>query len=428
MIEIQDIKNNSIAEDLGLSPGDQIISINDNKITDFLDLNFYESKAYIDLIFMKNEEAFEIEIEKPPEENLGVVPEKEQIKTCSNDCVFCFIKQNPAGLRDSLYISDEDYRYSFLYGNFVTLTDAEQSDLDRIVEQKLSPLYISVHATDEEARRRLFQSSEEGKILDKIEFLADNGIEMHTQIVLVPGYNDKNILEQTIQDLAKFRDAIKSVAIVPVGLTKHREGLTDLDRIQPKQAEKIIMKAEFWEEKYSNKDDNPFVYLADEIYLTAEVQFPEEEHYGDYYQLDNGVGLARKKIEKIKQDLEELYSQLTRKKKILIVTGESGEQVFEQYLLPVLNKIKKLDLEIFAVKNNFFGRSVTVSGLLTGKDIIEQVQPVAGNYNHIFLPSVCVNKDGLLLDDTTPGEIEEKLETEVSFVNDDLIKRIMDVS
>ncbi|MCF7886599.1 MAG: DUF512 domain-containing protein [Candidatus Marinimicrobia bacterium] len=427
MIEVKKVVENSIAEDLGLSPGDKIISINSNQIEDFLDLHYYEGDENIVVVFRKDNQNYEIEIEKEQGRALGIAPVKDGMHTCTNNCIFCFIKQNPPGMRRQIYVCDEDYRYSFLQGNFVTLTDADKNDLKRIVEQRLSPLYISVHATDPNTRRKLFQYEEDIPITEKLAYLADNNIEVHAQIVLVPGVNDGEILNSTIRDLYIFNNSIKSVAIVPVGLTKHRQHLPKIKPVEAELARNILNKAVKWSEIYRNNEGENFVYLADEIYLLAEEEFPSDKHYADYYQIENGVGLSRKWIDKIINSINSFREKIKTPKKLLFVSGELGARVIEQYLLNIFNSVDNLEVEVFAVENKFFGSSVTVSGLLTGNDIVDQVSSRAQNYDAVFLPPRCVNYEGRLLDNMTPDEIENKIGTDVIIAGKNIMEKIKNV-
>lgn len=427
MIEVADIIEDSIAQDIGIESGDKIISINGNDIKDSLDLHYYEGVENVRLVFQKDRQNYEIEIEKENGRALGINPVRTDMRTCSNNCIFCFIKQNPPGMRRQIYFCDEDYRYSFLQGNFVTLTDVEQEDLDRIAEQKLSPLYISVHATDPETREYLFQYKEKIPILEKLEFLAKHDIEMHAQIVLVPGVNDGTILEKTIEDLSSYKKSIKSVAIVPVGLTKHRRNLPEIKPVKKELAQSLLKKSKVWQKKYRNNEGENFVYLADELYLLADEDLPDDRHYADYYQIENGVGLARKRINEMLENIDAFDDKLEKPTKVLIVSGELGAQVLKKYLLDKLNNIRNLEADILPIKNNFFGNSVTVSGLITGRDIIEQAEPVASNYEVVLLPPRCINHDGLLLDNVRPREIATKIGTEVVVAGKNLMEKINNV-
>ncbi|MCF7740894.1 MAG: DUF512 domain-containing protein [Candidatus Marinimicrobia bacterium] len=424
MIEIKQVLENSIAEDLGLEQGDKILSINGNPVEDFLDLHYYESEPLLVLIFQKDGQNYEIEIEKEQGRALGITPDKDDMTTCSNNCIFCFIKQNPPGMRRQIYVCDEDYRYSFLQGNFVTLTDARQEDLDRIARQKLSPLYISIHATDLEARKQLFQFEDYIPVLKKLEFLDQHNIEMHTQIVLVPGVNDGKILDKTIRDLYNFKNSIKSVAIVPVGLTKHRKRLPHIDPVDKELAEKVLEKEKKWQKEYRNNEGQNFVYIADEIYLLADEKLPEDEHYAEYYQIENGVGLSRKNVDAMLENIHKSDYSIQSPIRALMVSGVLGSKVLREYVLPELQKLQNLDVDILPIKNNFFGESVTVSGLLTGQDIIDQVADRASQYDAVFLPPRCINYNGVLLDDLTPDEIEEIIGTKVIIAGTNILENM----
>lgn len=427
MIEIKKVEENSIAEDIGLTPGDSIISINGQEINDFLDLHYYEGDENIVIVFRKSGENYEIEIDKESGHALGITPAHDDMRTCTNNCIFCFIKQNPPGMRKQIYVCDGDYRYSFLQGNFVTMTNADQDDLNRIVNQRLAPLYISVHATDPAARRELFRVDEEIPILKKLEYLAKNDIEMHAQIVLVPEVNDGEILDKTIRDLYKFKNAIRSVAIVPVGLTKHREKLPNIKSVDSELASEIIRKNENWERIYRNNDGAAFVYLADEIYLLADQDLPISEHYAEFYQIENGVGLSRKWIDDLVNDIRHFDGKLQKKTTILLVSGELGARVLKKYIAPYLKQVDNLIFDILPVKNKFFGESVTVSGLLTGQDILSRVESLEKNYDAVFLPPRCVNHNGILLDNKKPEELSKTTGTEFVISSKNMMEKIKNV-
>lgn len=427
MIEIKKVEENSIAEDIGLTPGDSIISINGQEINDFLDLHYYEGDENIVIVFRKSGENYEIEIDKESGHALGITPAHDDMRTCTNNCIFCFIKQNPPGMRKQIYVCDGDYRYSFLQGNFVTMTNADQDDLNRIVNQRLAPLYISVHATDPAARRELFRVDEEIPILKKLEYLAKNDIEMHAQIVLVPEVNDGEILDKTIRDLYKFKNAIRSVAIVPVGLTKHREKLPNIKSVDSELASEIIRKNENWERIYRNNDGAAFVYLADEIYLLAGQDLPISEHYAEFYQIENGVGLSRKWIDDLVNDIRHFDGKLQKKTTILLVSGELGARVLKKYIAPYLKQVDNLIFDILPVKNKFFGESVTVSGLLTGQDILSRVESLEKNYDAVFLPPRCVNHNGILLDNKKPEELSKTTGTEFVISSKNMMEKIKNV-
>lgn len=409
MIKIINIGKDSLADTSGIRKNDYLVSLNGHAVCDLLDYYFYQSEERLDIVFERDGKHSQIQIEKSYEEDLGLELEDFKLKSCSNNCVFCFIKQNPPKMRKQIYFCDEDYRYSFLYGNYITLTDMNDTDLKRITEQRLSPLYISIHATDPDIRKSIFRFKSDDHLMEKITYLVKNRIELHTQVVLVPGMNDGHVLNQTINDLYKYKKMIKSLAVVPVGLTRHRKHLPTIMPVSPDLAADLIRQSEDWNRIYRNNEGDPFVYLSDEFYLLAEKPFPDNEHYGSYYQLENGVGLCRQLIESMAGRIK---INLTNPMKIGLVTGKLAEPLIRDYVMPYLNRITNMNADIVSIENDFFGRTVTVSGLLTGRDIIKQFPPNS-KFDCIFLPPNCINEDGFLLDDLTPEDIGRELKTTI---------------
>jgi len=425
MLKITSIESGGLAEFSGLREGDKLISINNQAINDLLDFYFHQADEHLDIIYDRERQRQQVTIQKNYENNLGIDVEDFKIKRCSNNCIFCFIKQNPKHLRRQIYFCDEDYRYSFLYGNYITLTDIGAEELDRIVTQRLSPLYISVHATDPDVRRLIFRLENDDHLMKKIEFLTRHRIELHTQVVLVPDVNDGDILNRTIKDLYHYKRSIKTLAIVPVGLTKHRKHLPSIHPVSAELATTLVELSESWDRRFRNIDDEPFVYLSDEFYLLAERSFPLTEHYGPYHQIENGVGLCRQLIDTIKESSQDFPKALAEPRKIALITGKSATPVLREYVLPYLNKITKLTAELITVTNNFFGETVTVSGLLTAGDIIAQF-PENGSYDCIYLPPNCINDNGVLLDDKKPVDIEKFLGIPVKIGSDDFYRIVRD--
>ena len=401
VIKILEVRKNSLADNAGIREEDLLIALNDHPVNDFLDYYFYQSEESLTVEFNHSGKRCRVDVEKSYEEDLGLELEDIKIRSCSNNCVFCFIKQNPPKMRRQIYFCDEDYRYSFLYGNYITLTEMNDKDLDRISEQRLSPLYISVHATDPDVRKAIFRFKSEDRLMEKIAFLTQNRIELHTQVVLVPGLNDGKILQKTIEDLYQFKESIKTLAIVPVGLTRHRRRLPEIKTVTSELARGLLKQSRKWNRDYQNNEGDPFVYLSDEFYLLSEESLPESAHYGPYYQLENGVGLCRRLIDSIDQHR---IVNISKPLNITLITGKLAEPVLREFVLPYLNGQAKLTADLLSIDNRFFGNSVTVSGLLTGRDILNQL-PKDFTSDCIFLPPNCINEDGALLDDMTPQDI-----------------------
>ncbi|MDF2571566.1 MAG: putative radical enzyme, partial [Sporomusa sp.] len=330
-----------------------------------------------------------------------------KVRQCANKCIFCFVDQMPAGMRESLYIKDDDYRLSFLYGNFVTLTNLGPRDLSRIARLHLSPLYVSVHTTNGELREKMLGGKQAGKILEQLSQLVEKGIDLHTQVVLCPGFNDGKELERTISDLFGMYPSVLSLAIVPVGLTRFRDNCYSLTTFSSKEAEQVIKLVHKWQEKCRKENNESFVYLADEFYLAAGQEIPSYESYDGFPQLENGVGIVRSFLtEWEEQPL--IGAGYAEPHYIDVVCGISAEKI----LTPLLSNlsIPNLTIRVVAVENKFFGNNVTVTGLLTGGDIIESLQQLSGPRNGIIIPGVALRKgEHFFLDNTTPETIATKL-------------------
>ena len=338
MQEILNIEKGSIAEELEIFPGATLISINGKPIDDLLDYRFYVSSEKLELLIEQNQEQKIFEIEKDYQEDLGLVLDDLKMRKCGNNCVFCFVHQNPKGLRKSLYFKDEDYRFSFLFGHYVTLSNTTQSDLDRIIEQRLSPLYVSVHVTDPVLRKFMLGLQFDDLLLEKIKFLTDNGIELNCQIVLCPELNDGQYFEQTINDLKRFYPGIRSIAIVPVGLTKHRENLPVLKPVTFQYSLKLMDNIDKKRRKLKSEIGSSFIYLSDEFFIRTGVDIPPDDYYEQFYQLENGVGLTRDLINRFEAEIQNLKKN-NPVFKLTFVSGKLGATVLKKYFIPKKNRI-----------------------------------------------------------------------------------------
>ena len=327
--------------------------------------------------------------------------------------------QSPKGLRKPLYFKDEDYRFSFLYGHYVTLTNTSQKDLERIVEQQLSPLYVSVHVTDSELRRYMLGLRKEDHLLEKLTFLTNNGIELQTQIVLCPGLNDGDVLDNTIADLKAFYPNIGSIAIVPVGLTKHRTWLPNLEPVTPEYSFETMRLVDEKRRRLKEELGNSFIYLSDEFYISTDTLLPDADYYDDFYQLENGVGLTRDFINRFEEEAPEI-SVAEPGLNLTFVSGVLGATALEKYFLPELARVKNLKITLHKVKNQFYGESITVAGLLVGEDIYNTLkdQPL-GDY--VVLPPRVLNHDRLFLDDWPIEKLEEMLGVQVLVFPDSFV-------
>ncbi len=411
-MKITSIEPESIASELGLAIGDDLLEINGRKVLDAIDYRFHEQEAVLTLKIARDRDVTLFDIEKDEEERIGIDFEDMKILACGNDCIFCFVDQNPKGLRQQLYFRDGDYRLSFMYGNYTTMTNAGPTILRRIIDQRLSPQYISVHVTDYEVRKRLMGLKKDDLILEKIGTLYDGGIDMHTQIVLCPGINDGSILEKTVSDLYRFRDHIVSLAIVPVGLTDHRFGLDELQKIDRTYARNLLGKVEEWQKHFRHEIGRNFVYPSDEFFILAGHEIPQEKYFDGFPQIENGVGMVRLFLQDFKKQARRFPRALKEARRLTLVTAELPAGIIADEVVPRLRKIQGLEVTLEIVPNELYGRSVTVAGLLSGKCVYSALK--GSDCGHLLLlPPEVLNADGLFLDDSTVDQLEEKLDVPV---------------
>ncbi len=419
---IKEIEAGSIAEELELVPGDELISINGNVVKDVLDYHYLIKDENIIVLVKKSDgEEWELEIEKEYDEDLGIEFEEglmDEYRSCRNKCIFCFIDQMPPGMRDTLYFKDDDARLSFLQGNYITLTNLSEEEVDRIIFYKLSPINISIHTTNEELRCRMLHNRFAGSSLEKLMKLKTAGIAMNGQIVLCKGWNDGEELEKTIHDLAAYLPELNSVSVVPVGLTKYREGLEKLESFSKEDSMTVLGQIHKWQNIFLKHYGTRFIYASDEWYLKAELPIPEEDDYEGYPQIENGVGLVRS----LKKEFDEYYEALggdERSRNISIATGELAAPVIRELADRFSIKYPNINIKVNTIVNQFFGKQITVAGLLTGGDIIAQLQgQTLGDC--LLLPEVLLrNGETVLLDDVTLQEIENTLQTNIRIVQSD---------
>jgi putative radical SAM enzyme (TIGR03279 family) len=403
-LKIKSVTKNSCADSLGFQPNDVLLSINSQKIRDVIDLMFYGSEDKLSILINRNEKLIRINTERKIDSDFGIEFQPFKVMTCKNNCVFCFVKQLPKGLRKTLYIKDEDYRLSFLYGNYITLSNLTKEDKIRIVKQKISPLYISVHSTNRDIRNKLLGNNNAPDIVKELRFLADNRIYFNAQIVLCPGFNDGEDLKQTISTLYKFYPYLLSIAVVPVGLTIYNK--TCLKPVEKKEAVEALEIIENFQKRFQKKHGNPIVYGSDELYLKAESSMPNYKLYGNFPQLENGVGMVSMFMYKAKKIKPE-KGRYT-KKKILTFTGVSFYPFLKKFI-DRLNEREEINVDVVPVENLFFGKSITVTGLLTGRDVIKKVLNIKDNYELLLIPDVVLNNDDKFLDDVTLEDVESAL-------------------
>jgi len=414
VIKIINIRKKSPADRQGLLAGDEIISINGMEVRDYLDYKLYSTDFPLEYIIRRNGETYSLIFDEEEDAyDKGIDVEDMKIKHCGNKCIFCFVDQNPHGLRKGLYLKDEDFRYSFLYGSYFTLSNIRDEDLKRIKQQHLSPLYISVHAADKKVRMKLLGINYDDGFKRKLAFLTRNKIELHTQIVLCPGINDGKVLDDTVKFLHSHHPYVLSVAVVPVGKTCHRDKLFSIDSFTEKTSAGVIKQIESLQKDFLEKSDTRFVFAADEFYLKAGIKIPRKNYYENFSQYENGVGMTRLFLDELKRAKKTFPKAMKEKRNLLIVTGKSFYPVLIKHLLPELDKIKNLSTKIIAAENRLFGSSVTVSGLLCGKDIVHAVKQSNFQADKIILPDTCLNFDGLFLDDMTLPALKRKIKTDV---------------
>ncbi len=403
--EIETVFPDSPAHAAGMSAGDVISSINGNAVADVIDYLFYCGEEELNFMVRRRDKrlSFKLTVREGGKAGIEVKPFK--VRTCVNRCVFCFVGQLPKGLRKTLYVKDEDYRMSFLYGNYVTLTNLSSQDRKRIARQRLSPLYLSVHSTDTAVRNAMLGNAKAQDILKEITFFKENRIRMHCQIVLCPGFNDGGQLQKTIRDLYHFYPYVSSIAVVPVGLTAHRKSAVKLNRVEKEDAVRALEMIDAFQRRFRKKHGDSIVYAADELYITAGADFRPINEYGDLPQVENGVGLTPLFMHQARR---EKMPQVKTGKRILVFTGVS----FHPYLSKFIDRFRKAGIEIEAVpvENTYFGKNITVTGLLTGRDVMKTLSEVVRKDDILLVPDVVMREgEHVFLDDISVGDLEELL-------------------
>ncbi len=414
MLEINSVSPRSTAAKIGLEPGDHIIAVNGNEVNDVIDFRFLAAEYKIKIAFnKKNGSVLEKIVRKQPDDDMGLEFAPLHVRRCRNRCIFCFVDQMPPGCRRSLYIKDDDFRASFLYGNYITLAALSHTEFERIVRQRLSPLYISVHTTDPGLRAFLIGNTKAPDIMAELRRLSDAGIRMHTQIVLCPGINDGRHLERTISDLAGLFPAVSSVAVAPVGLTSHRKGLFPLRPFTRGGAKRALEIIKPLAARYKRKFGTRLVFPADEFYIKAGEFFPGASFYEDFPQIENGVGMVADFLrEAARARLPEAVSPV----KITVVTGHSFSRIMKN-ILEAFKLVKGADVRLITVKNRFFGPSVTVTGLMTGMDILYALKGKRLG-DMVILPSNALKEDqDVFIDDMSLGELESSIGVRVVKAN-----------
>jgi putative radical SAM enzyme (TIGR03279 family) len=410
MVRVELVEPGSYAEELGLLAGDRLLSINDHEIVDIVDYHRHAENGRLLLgVLREDNELWEFELEKDPHEDLGLTIEHPQPRQCGNQCLFCFVHQLPKGMRRSLYIKDEDYRFSYLYGSYITLTNLKEADLQRIIRDQLSPLYISVHATEHPLREELL-GTKVPEILPLIDRLTSAGIKLHCQIVLCPGVNDGKALQRTIKDLGQFYPQVVSLAVVPVGLTKYRDKLPQLRKMSQQDAKSCLRVIHQYQNEFLHQHGSRFVFPADELYLLAEQRLPSFSEYEDFHQLENGVGMIVQFRQQAVEVLEEIESLGVDK--ATLITGCLFQSELREFAEELAAKAG-IALEVIAINNNFFGADVSVAGLITGADLLAQLQGLSLG-NGLLIPDVMLkDRTRFFLDDISIDDIESALQLPV---------------
>ncbi len=415
---IKSVDPGSIADELGLEPGDRLLSIDGHELEDIFDYEYYiENESIMVVIAKKNGEEWELDIENDYQD-LGLTFENglmSDYKSCHNKCVFCFIDQMPKGMRETLYFKDDDSRLSFLQGNYVTLTNMKDKDIERIIKFKLAPINISVQTTNPELRCKMLHNRFAGEALKKIDRLYEAGTPMNGQVVMCKNLNDGDELDRTIRDLTRYIPCMESVSVVPVGLSKYRDGLYPLEPITAEDAAKTIDIIEKWQKKVYAEHGIHFIHASDEFYILAGRELPEEERYDGYIQLENGVGMIRLLTTEVHEALDELEGD-EKEEELSIATGKLAAVYLAGFLEEIKKKFPNRKVHLYPIRNDFFGEMITVAGLITGQDLIAQLKdkPLG---SRLLLPE-CMFRSGeeVFLDDITRQEVENALQVPVNIV------------
>lgn len=417
--KIIEVVKDSIAQEVGIESEDILLAINDEKIQDVFDYRYLLADEEIEVLVQKsNGEEWIIEIEKEIHEDLGLIFENDlmdKLISCRNKCQFCFIDQLPPRMRQTVYFKDDDWRMSFLHGNYITLTNMSKADMDRLIKYRLSPINISIHATDPDVRIALLNNRFAGDIVEKIKYLVDAGIKVNGQIVLCKGINDGDVLERTINDLSQFIPNILSLTVVPVGLSKFRDGLANLQPFEKADAQTVIKTVNHWQQFYLEKMGTRFIFAADEFYVTAKYRLPDYKEYEDFPTLENGVGMLVKFEHEFDKELKNI-KHTDKNIQISIATGVIATEFIERQIDKLKAKAPNLKVYIYPIENDFFGKKVSVTGLLTGQDIINQLKNKELGDTLFISDTMLKSDETILLDDVSVDDISMTLNIPVTVV------------
>ncbi|MBQ0125358.1 MAG: DUF512 domain-containing protein [Clostridiales bacterium] len=421
MVNITGVLKNSYADKAGIKEGDAIVSINKSAVRDVLDYRFYMCEKALDIELCRGGEPYCVKIKKGEYDDIGLEFETflmDKKHSCRNGCIFCFIDQLPKGMRDTLYFKDDDSRLSFLMGNYVTLTNVSDEDVDRIIKMHMSPINISVHTTNKELRVKMLRNKRAGDVLDYLKRFADAKIEMNCQIVLCKGINDGAELENTMHDLASLYPYVPSVSIVPCGMTKYRDGLYNIEPFTKEESAAVVRQVEDFARKCRDYYGDYIFYCGDEFYIEGGLTLPDGDYYGEYRQIENGVGM----ISSMKDEFDDALGDAEYDgdgREVSIITGALAYDFISGLAKRIENKFKNIIIHVYKIENDFFGRTVTVAGLVTGGDILNQLsgKPMG---DEIYIPSCMLKADeDMFLDGVSVSEIEEKLGAKIVTVKND---------
>ena len=420
-----------IGEELELEPGDVLVSINGQPIEDVFDYRYLMNDEYVELLIKKPDgEEWELEVEKEYEDDLGLEFENslmDEYRSCSNHCMFCFIDQMPPNMRETLYFKDDDSRLSFLQGNYVTLTNMSDYDLERIIRFHLSPINVSFQTMNPELRCKMLHNRFAGEALKKVDRLYEGGVIMNGQIVLCKGVNDREELEYSLEKLSAYAPTLQSVSIVPVGLTKFREGLYPLESFNKEDAEALLGQVHRWQKKMMKEHGIHFVHVSDEWYILAEQELPEEERYDGYLQLENGVGMLRLLGTEIRDSLKALSGD-DRKIRLSAATGKLAAPFIRGFMKDIREQFPNVEARVYEIENRFFGEKITVSGLITGEDLMEQLKGQELGEKLLLPCNMLRSGEDVFLDDRTIEEVSQTLGVEIVIVDesgDDFVKSVL---
>lgn len=429
---ISQVQEGSIAMELEIEKGDTLISVNGQPVEDIFDYRYLMNEEYVVLEIQKADgEIWELEVEKEYEEDLGIEFENglmDDYRSCSNHCIFCFIDQMPPGMRDTLYFKDDDSRLSFLQGNYVTLTNMSDHDIERIIRYHLEPINISFQTMNPELRCKMLHNRFAGQALEKVKKLYDAGITMNGQIVLCKGVNDGLELENSIRQLSEYAPVLQSVSVVPVGLTRFRKGLYPLELFSQEDAKEVLSIIHSWQQKMVEKHGIHFIHASDEWYILAGAELPEEDTYDGYLQLENGVGMLRLLGDEVQEALERRQAD-QRKLRITSATGALAAPFIKKYIDRIRVKFPGVQAEVFTIRNEFFGENITVSGLITGRDLIAQLSGKELGDKLLIPCNMLKNDEDVFLDDITLEEVSQKLNVEIVVVDEsgeDFVSAVLD--